>query len=250
MPEPDPVGTLIDRIVAEAQIARRADREDLRRELSTHFEDAAAGSSVQSAVQRFGDEAAVTACLRRVYRSDYVLLYAARLAASLAVCVAAALMIQVAVNLRLEGAQAWRLTPGFPRAAAVSVVVVLGFVAAWELGRRPLGLTRAAAVCGAYAVMSVLLQWSSSPGIVGTFITSTALVGIGSLCARLPRWPLRIAIAFAAFAATLYLAHLHLAGAFGVARAALSGGVYVAVWTSTLAILARFDRKGSGVFLR
>ena len=54
MREPDGIPALIDRIVAGACISSRAERDDLRRELLTRFEEAATSpESVAYAIQRF-----------------------------------------------------------------------------------------------------------------------------------------------------------------------------------------------------
>src|SRR2546427_473935 len=81
-----------------------ADREDLRRELWTHFEESGtAPEAVQSALRRFGAEAMVTESLRRVYRWDYACLYLAKIAASIIASLTAALLLEVLVNLRVAG---------------------------------------------------------------------------------------------------------------------------------------------------
>ncbi|MGE5244826.1 MAG: HAAS signaling domain-containing protein [Betaproteobacteria bacterium] len=123
----------IDRIVAGAGVPGRAARDDLRRELEAHFEDACADLSSAAALRRFGSPAEVTAALRRVYRRDVFLLAAARVGATLAVSAAAALAIEAAANLR-PGA-VWRLAPGFSYAAPVAVVVALALVGLREASR-------------------------------------------------------------------------------------------------------------------
>ena len=57
MRDPDTVGMLIERIVARARIPGRAQRDDLRRELWTHFEEASGSAdSTREAIRRFGAE--------------------------------------------------------------------------------------------------------------------------------------------------------------------------------------------------
>jgi hypothetical protein len=55
--EPLNVTDLVNRIVREARIPGQARREDLRRELLSHFEDAGGSSDdVREALRRFGPE--------------------------------------------------------------------------------------------------------------------------------------------------------------------------------------------------
>jgi len=52
---PDAVAALVDRIVADARIADPAVRDDLRRELLSHFREAGGASeAVEDALKRFG----------------------------------------------------------------------------------------------------------------------------------------------------------------------------------------------------
>src|SRR5260370_42344635 len=75
MPQYESVEAFIERIVARANIPSRAGREDVRRELWTHFEEAGMSpEAVRSAMHRFGAEAMVGESLRRGYRWDYVFL--------------------------------------------------------------------------------------------------------------------------------------------------------------------------------
>ena len=58
----------VDRIVRAAGVPVTSDRDDLRRELAAHFEDAAAAhGSADAGARAFGDDAAVAAALRDVY---------------------------------------------------------------------------------------------------------------------------------------------------------------------------------------
>ena len=249
MPDHDTVAAFIERIVSGAQIPSRADRDDLRRELWTHFEETGASpDAVHNALQQFGAEAMVTESLRRVYRCDYVFLYLAKIAASIMVSVAAALLIQVLVNLRLGvGADVWRLAPKFPHAAGLSVGVVLALATAWEIGRPPFNRSRAALAIGAYAAMCVFVQLVFAAS-VGAFVTATVLVGLGCLCSTLEPLPARLLLTFGVFAVAQYVTHLRLNVAFGPTRAVLAGAVLVAVWSSTVVILGRFDHAFVNLF--
>jgi hypothetical protein len=237
----DPVA-FIERIVAGARIPSPSGRNELRRELRTHFEEAGASPEDQGHVfRRFGGEALVAESFRRVYRFDYAVWYLAKIAASIVASVAAALVIEVLVNLRIElQAEAWRLAPGFSRAAGVSVAVVLGLVTAWEVCRPPFNRSRAAAAVGAYAAVCLLVQLLFATGI-GAFVTATMLVILGCVCARLKVTPARLVLVFGAFAAVLYANHFALRVSFGASRALVGSAVLVAVWSSTVLILARVD---------
>ncbi len=203
MREDEAVAGVIDRIVAGAGMPGRAARDDLRRELETHFEEAcAAPESMAAALHRFGGEAEVASALRRIYRGDAALLSAARIAASLVSSAAAAVLIEAAANLRLAPSGAiWRLAPGFWYAVPVAVAVALTLVAVREAtrGTRPLSST----------------------------------------LAHRPAAPL---FAFAAFAAGEYALHFARGVEFGPARALAAGTVLVAVWASTRLIAQRVDR--------
>jgi hypothetical protein len=242
VPDHDLVTTLIERVVMDSRIPSRAAREDLRRELWTHFEEAGTSAdAVRDAIRRFGGEAVVAGSFRSVYRWDYFCVYLGKVAVSLVACVLAALLIQVIASLSVAVWTAgWPLAPRFSRAAGVSVAVVLGLIAAWEMGRPPFNRARASAALGGYIAVCVL-GWLLFGNSIRGFITATLLVGIGYLCASLECRPSRLLILFGAFAATLYINHLGLSVAFGPGRALAGSAALVAVWSSTVVILARFD---------
>ena len=249
MDERETVAAFIDRIVAGAHIPSRAEREDLRRELWTHFEESGTSpEATHAALRRFGAEAMVTESLRRVYRIDYVLLYFVKIAASVIASIAAALLIQVVVNLRMEGdADVWRLAPGFSHAAGLSVAVVLALVTAWEVGRQPFNRPRAVLAIGAYAAVCLLVQLAFVHN-AGAFVTATLLAVLGYLCSKLGSRPAKVLLTFGAFAVTQYGTHLLLRVAFGPGRAVVAAAVLVAVWSSTVVILTRFDHVFVNVF--
>jgi hypothetical protein len=247
--ERDAIAALIDRIVAGARVPGRTEREDLRRELSTHFEDAGSSpEAIREAMDRFGAEASIAEALRHVYRWDYAAWYLVKIAASIVASVAAALVIQVAVNLRVElQAEAWRLAPGFSRGAGLSVAVVLGLITVWEAARPPFNRSRAAAAIGAYAVVC-LVVWLVFANGIGAFITATMLVVVGYVCSKRERRPSRLLALFGIFAAALYVNHRGVSVAFGPSRALLASAVLVAVWSSTVVILNRVDRAFVSLF--
>jgi hypothetical protein len=249
MREPDAVASLIERIVSGARIPSRARREDLRRELRTHFEEAGSSpEAVQSALLRFGDETALIESLRRVYRFEFALLYAAKVAASLFASVAAAVLIQVLVSMEVSATgEGWRVTPGFLRGVGVSVAVVLGLVAVWEAARRPFRLSRAFVAVGAYTVICLVAGLIFAPSI-RVFVTASILVVVGYACSRLQPRPARLLLLFVAFAAALYANHLSVRVVFGPGRAMLGSAILVMVWSSTILVLNRTDRIFSGLF--
>jgi PAS domain-containing protein len=215
--------------------------------LWSHFEDAGMSpEACPDVLDRFGAESLVTESLRRVYRFDYAVMYLAKIAASLVASVAAALTIEALANLRVEEqADILRLSPAFSRGAGVSVAVVLGLVTAWEVCRPPFNRSRAALAIGAYATLYLLVQLFFASG-AGAFVTATILVVLGYACSKLEQTPMRLLLVFGTFAAVLYANHRMLRVAFGPSRALLASAVLVAVWSSTVLILARVDH----VFLR
>jgi hypothetical protein len=249
MPDQDSVAALIERVVAEARIPGRARRDDLRRELWTHFEQTGTSpTAAREAIRRFGAEALITESLRHVYRRDYAFWYVAKIAAAIIASTAAALLIQVLVNVRIAlQAEAWRLTAGFSRGAGISIAVVLGVITAWEAARLPFNRSRAVVAIGAYGVVGLLVPMLLPTG-VSPFVFAAILVGIGYLCSKLERWPSRLIVLFGAFAAALYIDHLVLSVAFGPSRALVAGAVLVAVWSSTVVILNRVDRAFVSLF--
>jgi len=249
MHEPEAVAAFIERIVAGAQIASRAERDNLRRELWTHFDETGTSpEAVDSALRRFGAEVTVTESLRRVYRRDYVFLYLAKIAASIVASLIAALLIEVLVNLRVEvQAEGWRLAPAFSHTAVLAVGVVLALVSAWEVGRQPFSRSRAAVAVGAYAAVCAVVQLVFAER-AGAFVTATVLVALGYVCSKIEPRPARLAVTFGAFAATVFGTHLLLRVALRPSRDLLSSAVLVAVWASTLLILSRIDHAFINVF--
>jgi hypothetical protein len=242
MGEPDAIAALIERIIAGASIPSRAERDDLRRELWTHFEEAdTSPDSFGYAMRRFGDESLITESLRRVYRWDYAALYAAKVAGSVIASFAAALLIVALVNLRVEVAtEMWRLAPGFSRVAGLSLAVVLGLIAAWEAARRPFSLCRAAAAIGAYAAVCWLMDLVVAHS-AGAFLIAAVFVALGYLCSHLASRPIRWPLTVVAFAAAEYGVHFALSVTLAPSRAAIAGAILAAVWASTMIILTYAD---------
>jgi hypothetical protein len=240
---PDPaVAAFVDRIVAGARIPGRARRDDLRRELYAHFEDAGTSpEALADAVRRFGSEALLTDAWQRVYRRDYALLYAAKVGLSIVVSIAVALAIQLLVNLRVGlTAEIWRLAPGFSYSAPMSAALVVGFVTAWELGRPPVSWMRAAAAVALFAAVCVLAEVALASGMRGV-PGLTVLVALGYWCSRLKPRLWTVALAVAVFAAAEYGIHQAASVDFGATRAIRTGAVFASIWACTLVILARAD---------
>ena len=126
---PDPaVVDLIERVVAAARIPRRARREELRRELYAHFEDAGTSpEAVRDAVRRFGHESLVAGSFRRVYRWDYAFFCLTRVIVSGCLAAVAALLIEAIVSIRAGG---------FSHAIVPALTVAMGIVAGREIIRR------------------------------------------------------------------------------------------------------------------
>ena len=249
MPEPDAVTALIDRIVAGACIPSRAERDDVRRELLTHFEEAATShESVAYAIRRFGDEAMVIDSLRRVYRWEYLALYLAKVAASVIASFAVALLIVAAFNLRLElETEVWRLAPGFSRGAGLALAVTFGLIAAWEVVRRPFSPRRAVVAIAAYAAVCGLMQLLVANSAFA-FVIATVFVVLGYVCSHVPSRSLRWLLMFAAFASAEYGVHAVLSVTFPPSRAVRAAAILVAVWASTVFILRYADAAFTQLF--
>jgi hypothetical protein len=237
------VESLIETIVAGAHIPSRKRRDELRRELLAHFEDAGTTpEAVRDALRRFGSEALITESLRRVYQWDYAFLYLTKIAASIVVSAAVALLIEVVVNLRVEAeAEAWRLAPGFSHGVALAIAVVLALVTAWEATRPPLQVSRALIALSAYATVcgcaSLLLV-----NATGAFASATILAALSYACARTTTRTMKIMSTFIAFAAAEYVLHRGLPVAFGPARVLMASVVLLAIWACTVSVATRMDR--------
>jgi hypothetical protein len=234
-------GLINPRIIAEA-------REHLADAIAAGLERGLSPDTAErEALVRFGTPDELTEEFRRVYRWDFLVWYLAKIAASVVASVAVALVIQVLANLRLEfQTEAWRLAPGFSRAAIMSVAVVLGLATAWEIGRPPFGVRRATLAIGIYATVCIVVQVLYAQG-VAAFGAATLLVCLGWLCSRLERRPAKLLLTFAMFAAAIFTIHRTLHIVMDPARAALASAVLIAVWTSTITILSRGDRLFSSL---
>ena len=248
MRDRDALAAQIDRIVAGARIPSRGARDDLRRELWAHFEDAGASDdALHDAIRRFGPEADVVESLRHVYRWDYRLLYAVKVVVSIAASIGVALAIQVAANLRVRAeSDAMRLAPGFSHAIMLSAAVVVALVIAREtLQPRITWRWMAAGLC-LYAGLCALVQLAvaNSAGAFATALLFVALGRLGSTRHAAAKWLL----AYGSFVATMSITHALLNVPFGPAQALVASGILLAVLSTTAAVVARVDHLFISVF--
>ena len=208
----DDVSALIERIVRDARITSAREREELRRELADHFEDAVraesgtdavsdprtAGPPDRRAIDRFGSIDEIAEGFRRAYRPGRRALYAAKVIGSVVAATLVALALQLPLHLE-RSAGAIAVAPLYAVAVRVSIFAVLAAVAAWELD----------------------VEW---------------------LCTRLERDPVRLGAACLALFVVLSAAHAALGMSVPALRAFVGATTMLAVWTSSLAIVARSDR--------
>ncbi|MGH9411876.1 MAG: permease prefix domain 1-containing protein [Vicinamibacterales bacterium] len=201
------------------------------------------------ALSRFGPADTIGNEFGQVYRWSYVLWYLAKVAATVVMSVAAALAIEVVVNLRVElAAEALRLTPGFGRTAIMAVAVVLGLVTAWEIGRPPFQWRRAVIAVCAYAAVWLSATLLFAQG-VEVFGSAAFVVFLGYACSRLERRPARLGGTFAMFVLSLVVVHRVAHVAMEPTRAAIAAAVLIAIWTSTITILSRGEQLFSRLFV-
>jgi len=194
-----------------------------------------------AAFARFGDPDELTEAFQRVYQWKYLTWYFAKIAASVVASVAVALVIQVVVSLRLQvQSEVLQLAPGFAKAAVRLVAVVLGLATAWEIGRPPFALRRAAMAVGVYFAICIGVQTLFAAGLEA-FGPATLLVCVGWLCSRLERRPAKLLLTFSMFVAAIVGIHRTLHIAVSPANAALASAVLIAVWISTITILSHCD---------
>lgn len=134
------VEALIERLVRAANLRDECARDELRRELATHFEDCGgAPGAVDATLLRFGNGDEVAARLRRAHRHSARVLYAARLATSVVVSTVVALAFQALCTLPLDlDSPALTLWPRHALGVIWSVTIVVTAVVAWEIGARRL----------------------------------------------------------------------------------------------------------------
>jgi hypothetical protein len=238
------IDAFIEPIVEAARIPSRRRRDELRRELHSHFEDSGlTPEALHDAVARFGNTARIGDSLRKVYRRDYVLFYLVKVGACIAAATMAAILIEAIASLRLESdVDAWHLSPGFAHAARFGVVLTLALVAAAEATRAPFTWSRALLSLGCYAIVSACALWVNANS-VGAFVTASFLATLGVGFTRAATaWTSRVLLTLAAFAVTEYLLHQSLGITFGPIRALAASAILLVLWASTITIVAFSDR--------
>jgi len=125
----------IDRIVRESKIPYAHAREELRRELESHFADAGGTpDALRAAVERFGRPADVSGALERTHRRSRFLTNLLRIVTAVATAWMVAVAIQLLANLRVDAHRnIIGLGHGFGRSVAFATMIVVALVAAWEL---------------------------------------------------------------------------------------------------------------------
>ena len=180
MSEHDRMTALVDDVLARARIPSRREHEDLRRELLTHFEDAArARGSIDAALAEFGLADDVSSRLCAVYVAQRQFAHALRIAAGLIVSLAVALVIELALS-----------RPGaFRGMAELASAIVLVLVLWRELVGRRLRRATATARAGRWlAAFLALVTWeygihhyAGIPlGILRAAVTGGVLVSIAA----------------------------------------------------------------------
>jgi hypothetical protein len=246
----DDIDAVIEPIVEAARIPSRRRRDELRRELRSHFEDSGlTPEALQDAVARFGNTAGIGDSLRKVYRRDYMLFYIVKVGTCMAAATLAAILIEAIASLRLESdADAWHLSPGFAHAAPFGVVLTLAFVAAAEATRAPFTWRRALLSLGCYVTVSACASWVNA-NTVGAFVTASILATIGIGVAKAATaWTSRALLTLAAFAVAEYLWHQSLGITFGPIRALAASAILLMLWASTITIVAFSDRAFVSAF--
>jgi hypothetical protein len=125
---------LIDRVVRDAKVASARERNELRKELESHFAEAVGSpDALRAAIERFGSPALVGNALERAHRHNRVVTHVVRVLAASVAASLCALIIQIVMNLRFESPATLSLAPSFVPSAAFSTMLVVALVAAWEL---------------------------------------------------------------------------------------------------------------------
>src|SRR5262249_569114 len=178
MTERDRVSAFMEEVVARARIASGRGREDLRRELLAHFDDAArARGSLDEVFAQFGpgDEVAAKFCI--AYRMQRLLAHALRITAGLTVSIVVALGLELGVG-----------RPGGFRGMAVLASLIVLVLALWhELvrrrGQQPSTTARAARWIAAFLALAAweygVHQYAGIPlGVLRAAATSGGLVTV------------------------------------------------------------------------
>lgn len=135
MADRDEIAALIDRIMSESNIANARDRAALRREIESHFAEAAvSGDALHEAIEHFGSPSWIGAELASVHRRGPFLTRVMRLGCALTASSCVALALQLITNVRIgTRGTAFGLGGGFSRSILFSGLLIVVLVAAWEL---------------------------------------------------------------------------------------------------------------------
>ncbi|HJZ76616.1 MAG TPA: hypothetical protein VKE51_33000 [Vicinamibacterales bacterium] len=189
MTEHDRAAAFVDDLVARTRVPTPLQREDLRRELLTYFDDAARlRGTLDEALAAFGaaDEVASRLCI--VYRAQRVLAHALRITAGLTVSIVVALGLELAVS-----------RPGAFRGMAVLASLIVLVLVLWHelVGRRlrpPSATARAARWLAAFLALAAweygihhyggislgVLRAAAISGVLVTVAASTAVIMAGA----------------------------------------------------------------------
>lgn len=125
---------LVDRVIRGAKVTNAGERDELRRELESHFADAGSSpEALRAAIERFGSPEVVGGALERAHRHSRLLTHVIRVLAASLTAMLFALVIQILMNLRFESRATVGLAPSFVPSAVFSTMLVFALVAAWEL---------------------------------------------------------------------------------------------------------------------
>jgi hypothetical protein len=185
MTERDRTAAFVEDVLARAGVPSRREREDVRRELLTHFEDTVRErGSIDAALAEFGSVDEIASRFAAVYRARRLLTHALRIAAGLTVSVVAALGIELA----LGRPDAVRAMTGF------ACAIVLGLALWRELVsrrlRQPTTMARAGRWLAAFLALTAyeygihhyagiplgVLAAAATSGVLVTIAASTAII--------------------------------------------------------------------------
>jgi hypothetical protein len=126
---------LIDRVVREAQIADPRTRDELRRELESHFADAGrTPEALAAALERFGAPAMVGDEFARAHRHGRVATRLLRLAVALTASAGLVIVLELLANLYFDAhTRHFSIGRGFTRSVLFAATIVVMLAAAWEL---------------------------------------------------------------------------------------------------------------------
>lgn len=240
MTERDRVLALVEEVVAKARIPSRRERDDLRRELLAHFEDAGASAeAVEAAIARFGAPADVASRLTRVYRFSYRAAYGFKLAAGVILSTAAAGLIELGIEIVNHFGRLPR-SADLGRPAFLAAALVVSLIAATEALRRPFSGVRLSIGAAAYGAIAGCAIWWLP--FASRAVETACVLTLIFLGRRIVPRSVRPIAAGLAFAGAEYGLHEMLGVALGPVRAVTAGGVLLAIAATTAAILGSADR--------